>query len=105
TPYVCLSIFSRSGVTPPGMKSEYLFFGIFAALSSAGYQISVTSVRGSFVKLSVRLESTKTVRVTPTGNVPAERGSGALALPGFAEDIRASERMTMKRANPTFRME
>src|SRR5215471_13662900 len=69
---------STSGVTPPGIKSEYLFFGIRRASSVAGYHISVTRVRGFLVKLSVRLLSTRTVVVTPTGYGPAESGAGDL---------------------------
>src|SRR5207247_6264274 len=62
------------------MKSVYLFFGMRRASLVEGYQISVTSVRDCLVKLSVRLVSTNTVVVTPTGNGPAESGSGSLAF-------------------------
>src|SRR5689334_10352883 len=77
-----LKVFSTtaeiSGVTPPGMKSEYLFSGNFLAASVAGYQISVTSVRGSMVSASTRLESTKTAVVTPAGNGPGGHRSAVL---------------------------
>src|SRR6266404_187256 len=62
------------------MKSVYLFFGMRRASSVEGYQISVTRVRGCLVRLSVRVVSTNTVVVTPTGNGPAESGSGGLAF-------------------------
>src|SRR5437016_4179944 len=85
--YVFCTTASTSGVTPPGRKSVYLFLGDCRASWVAGYQISVTSVRGSLVKASVRLGSTKTVVVTPTGNGPGARGSlsleeGSCAQPG-----------------------
>src|SRR5258705_1044813 len=62
------------------MKSVYLFFGMRRGCTVEGSQISVTSVRGCLVKLSVRPVSTNTVVVTPTGNGPAESGSGGLAF-------------------------
>jgi len=43
--------------------------------AAAGYQISVTSVRGSFVAESVRLLSTRTGVIAPTGQGPGLRGS------------------------------
>src|SRR6185295_7549478 len=65
---------------PPGVKSEYLFFGMRNAASVAGYHISVTSVRGFFVTLSIRVLSMKTVVATPTGNGPGNIGSSGLSL-------------------------
>src|SRR5947207_230478 len=74
------------------MKSVNLLFGRVRALSAAGYQISVTSVRGFLVKWSVRLLSTKMVVVTPTGKGPSWSGSVPSARAGGAAKNRTITR-------------
>src|SRR5438309_11459261 len=74
------------------MKSEYLFLGMRLASSVAGYHISVTSVRGCLVKLSMRLLSTKTVVVTPTGKGPIKSGSGGLTFAVLPRALTAKKR-------------
>src|SRR5439155_15612618 len=87
-----------SGVTPPGRKSEYLFLGNRRASSAAGYQISVTRVRGSLVRASVRLASTKTVVVIPTGKGPGARESSGRAGMSSAEPDSAVAELSTRTA-------
>src|SRR5436190_12752432 len=86
------------------MKSVNLFFGKLLASSVAGYQISVTSVRDSLVAASVRLGSTKTVVVTPTGYGPGWRGSITSVAAYFGGGAAATVRAIRNRASNACRM-
>src|SRR5438132_480207 len=80
---------------PPGRKSEYLLTGRVRESSVAGYQISVTNVRGSRVKASVRLESTKTVVVTPTAYGPSSLEGDAAEQENPQPAISSQPRLTL----------
>src|SRR5678815_315031 len=87
------------------MKSVNLVLGFPRASSAAGYQISVTSVRASFVTASVRESSTKTVVVTPTGNGPRDCGFGiSFVVPDAGKRPVSISRETKNNGDRTYKL-